>query len=205
MKRSTFLTGAALLVGAAPALAQTAQPLRVRGVIGDFKDGVLTVSTSKGPVKVTLAPDARLRALAKFSLADIKPGTFLGTTAMPQSDGTLKAVEVHVFPPEQAAQKPGEGFRPNDYAPNATMTNATVSNIAAATVEGVQNRVLTLTYNGGEKKVVVSATTPVFTYVPATRADLVAGTRVALNATQGTDGYTTSDVTLDKNGLDPRS
>lgn len=193
-----------MLVGAAPVFSQTLQPLRVRGTIADFKGNVLTVNTTNGALRVALTSDARIRSLAKFNLADVKPGTYLGTTAMPQADGTLKAVEIHVFPPEEAAQKPAEGFRPNDYAPNATMTNATVANIASASVEGVQNRTLTLQYNGGEKRVVVSPTTPVYTYARGTKANLTAGTRISLRATPNGNSYTTNEVTIDKDHLDPR-
>lgn len=193
-----------MLVGAAPAFSQALQSLRVRGTIAGFKGHVLTVNTNSGAFRVTLTSDARISSLAKFNLADIKPGTYLGTTAVPQADGTLKAVEIHVFPPEEAAQKPGEGFRPNDYAPNATMTNATVANIASASVEGVQNRTLTLQYDGGEKRVVVSPTTPVYTYARGTTANLTAGTRITLRATPNGNSYTADAVTLDKDHLDPR-
>jgi hypothetical protein len=200
MLRRIVLVGAAVLC-AAPAFAQTA-PRQVRGVIGGFKENVLTINTSSGPLRIILAPDARVRELVKFDPAEIKPGTYLGTTAIEQADGTLRAVEIHVFPPAQAARKPGEGFRPNDYAPHATMTNATVTNITAATVAGAQGRILTLRYDGGEKRVFVAPNTPIFTYAPGTASDLVAGAHVAVSLTG--NGNTADQVTVDKNLLDPR-
>jgi hypothetical protein len=202
MKRSTFAIGAALLVGAAPAIAQT-QNVRVRGTIASFKDNVVTVTTAGGPVRVALSPNVRVQIPVRFSLADIKPGSFVGTTAVPQADGTLRAVEVHVFPPERAAQKPGEGHRPFDLVPQGTMTNATVTNVATATVQGVQNRVLTLTYKDGEKKVVIPPNTPIVMNVPGTVSDVVAGAKISITAQRNGDNLTSSQLTVSKNGVDP--
>lgn len=202
MQKISLLIAAAFVAAVAPALAQ-AQQSHIRGTIASFKNNVVVVTTSSGPVKVTLTPDVRVQVPVKVALSDIKEGSFVGTTAVPQPDGTLKALEVHVFPPERAAQKPGEGFRPWDLTPTSTMTNATVTNVA--TVEGVGNRVLTLTYKDGEKKVVIPPNTPIVMNVPATTSDLVPGAKVSITAQQGADGYTASSLTVSKNGVDPVS
>lgn len=194
--------GAALLVGAAPVLAQT-QTVRVRGTIASFKDSVVTVTTPGGPVRVTLAPNVRVQVPVKLGLGDIKQGSYVGTTAVPMPDGSLKALEVHVFPPERAAQKPGEGHRPFDLAPQSTMTNATVTNVATATVQGVENRVLTLTYKDGEKKILVPPNTPIVMNVPGSISDLVAGAKVSITAQRIGDHLTASQLTVAKNGVDP--
>ena len=65
-----------------------------------------------------------MRAVVKQTLADVKQGGFVGITAMPQPDGTQKAIEIHIFP--EAMRGTGEGHRPWDLLPNSTMTNATV-------------------------------------------------------------------------------
>ena len=53
--------------------------------------------------------------MVKASMADIKPGMFVGSTAMPGADGNLTAVEVHIFP--EAMRGTGEGHRPWDLKP----------------------------------------------------------------------------------------
>jgi len=58
-------------------------------------------------------------------MADIKDGAFIGSGAMPQPDGSQKAIEVHIFPEQMRGT--GEGFRPWDGAPNSTMTNGTAA------------------------------------------------------------------------------
>lgn len=49
-------------------------------------------------VTVQLADNVRVSARSAASLAAIAPGTYIGTAAVPRADGTLTAVEVHVFP-----------------------------------------------------------------------------------------------------------
>jgi hypothetical protein len=202
MHRTAILAAGVFAAAVAPAFAQ-AQQTHIRGTIASYKDDVVTVTTAGGPVKVTLTPDVRVQVPVKVNLSDIKEGSYVGTTAVPQPDGTLKALEVHVFPPERAAQKPGEGFRPWDLTPTSTMTNATVTNVA--TVQGVGNRVLTLTYKDGEKRVIVPPNTPIVMNVPASTADLVPGAKVSITAQQGAQGYTSSTLTVSKNGVDPVS
>ena len=75
--------------------------------------------------------------LFRSSLDDIKPGSYVGTAAMPQPDGTLRALEVHVMP--ESMRGAGEGHRPFDLQPQSTMTNGTVG-----TVTGSSNRMLTI-------------------------------------------------------------
>lgn len=203
LKRSTFLAWTALLCGAVPVAAQTVQRVRVRGPIASVNENALTVTTTDGAVRIALAPNAQVRTATKLALSDIKEGMFLGTTAVPQPDGKLRALEVHVFAPPLAASKPGEGFRPNDRAPNATMTNATVTSLAAGSVAGIANRVMTLTYNGGEKAVVVAPTTPIVLFAPATKADLTVGAHVSLLADRNGDGLSTTSVVVGKNGVEP--
>lgn len=203
MNRLALTVMAVLAVGTAPALGQT-QPAHVRGVIVDYANNVLSVGTVNGTVKVRLDPNASVRVISRLSLGDIKPGSFVGCSAVPAGGGNLRALEIHVFPPAQAAAKPGEGSRPWDLFPQSSMTNGTVTDISSATVQGIRNGYLTLTYKDGEKKVFVSPDTPIVTYGPADRTALVPGQRVViLNAVPSGDGYTASSVTVGKNGVAP--
>jgi hypothetical protein len=214
MNRLAFLLIAALVVGAAPALAQyapssttapAAQPAQrtnIRGIITGLSGDVLSIETAKGPVKVSLAPNGQVRTVAKYNLADITTGSYVQAAALPQPDGTLKAIEVTVI---TSTPRAPEGYGPWDLQPNSTMTNANVTDIGSAKVQGVDNRVLTLTYKGGTKKLIVGPTTPVVTYVLADRSVLTPGTKVVIiNATPKPDGtYAATNVTAGKNGVDP--
>ncbi|TMG74258.1 MAG: hypothetical protein E6H75_12310, partial [Betaproteobacteria bacterium] len=142
-----------LLVGAiiAASCAATAQTLRVRGTIEKADGNVLTLKSSDGAgLKLTLTDDARIVAVVRASMADIKEGTFLGSAAMPQPDGSQKALEVHIFPEQMRGT--GEGHRPYAPVPNSTMTNGSA---AGMTVAGVDGSTMVVKYKDGEKKIVV--------------------------------------------------
>ena len=47
---------------------------------------------------VKLADTYAVSAVVKKDLANIVPGTFIGTATMPNADGTLLALEVLIFP-----------------------------------------------------------------------------------------------------------
>lgn len=197
-----LLGGAVLLSGllgiAAPALAQTAPTVRVRGTVERVEPGALVVTSREGAsVSVALKEGWALSGLKKATLDDIKPGTFVGTAAMQRGDGPLMALEVLVFP---AGVKSGEGHYGWDLLPESTMTNATV----ASTVSGVSGPVLTLTYPGGEKSVAVTPETPIVTFAPAEKADLKPGAPVFVPAQKGEDGtLSTMRVVVGNNGFAP--
>lgn len=146
---------------------------RVRGMISAFDGATLTVD---GKTQVRIGEKTEVVFLQPIELSDIKPGDFLGVTSMKRADGTLTAVAVRRFP------KPlNPGHRPFDGRDDQTMTNATVS----ATVQASAGRELTMTYEGGSQKIVVPASASVTTQVPGTRAHLVAGAPVNLQAEKG--------------------
>ena len=191
---------AAAMVGASvlAALAQQSPtPTRVRGIIEGVDGDILTVK-SRGGEDVKLHMGMRIVGIIKISLADIKPGSFIGTTTVPGPDGRQDAVEVHVFP--ESMRGTGEGMRPYDLRPNSTMTNATV----AEQVTGTDGQTLLIKYKGGEKKVTVGSDTPVVTYVPGEKADLKAGARIIAFIKQLPDGsFETNRVSVGREGLTP--
>ena len=166
--------------------------VRVRGTIEQVDGPVLTIKSRDGDtLKVRMADDAKVVALVKATLADIKPGSFVGSTAMPQEDGRWKAVEVHIFP--EAMRGTGEGDRPYDYKPKSTMTNGTVSALAKSTVNGAvekaEGTTLTLNYKEGEKKIDVTPETVVVIYAPGSMDELKSGAKIYIPAaTQQADG-----------------
>lgn len=182
------------------AIAQKAPvPTRVRGAIEAVDADTLTVKSRAGEdVKLHMAADIRIVGITKISLADIKVGSFIGTTTVPGPDGLPTAVEVHVFPENMRGT--GEGSRPYDLKPNSTMTNATVSE----SVVGNDGHTLLVKYKDGENKVLVTPETPVVTYVPAEKADLKAGAKVIAFMKQLPDGsFETNRVSVGRDGLTP--
>ena len=194
--RIALLLSAFALVNAG-AEAQQAN-MRVRGVITAFDGNVISVKSREGEnLKIKLADNAVVASVKALSLADIKPGDAVGSSAV-QRDGKLTALEVHVFPASRGV--PNEGHRPWDLQPGSTMTNAMVS----AGVEGTSGRELTLKHQDGSQKILVPAGTPIVTAVPAERSLLAPGEYVFLTADVGADGkMTASRVQVSKDGVKP--
>lgn len=190
------LASAALLQ--APGFAQSNPTVRVRGTVERLEGQVLLVKAREGgDVRIQIAETPTISGVAKASLADIKPGMFVGTAALGQSGGALRAVEVLIFP---EGVKSNEGHYAWDLLPESTMTNATV----ADTVQGVDGPTLTLSYAGGEKKVSVPPDAPVVTLTSASRADLKPGASVFVPAQRQPDGTLTSNrVIVGNNGIAP--
>jgi Domain of unknown function (DUF5666) len=169
---------AGLLVACALPIA-TAQepPVRVRGTIERVDGDVYVVKARGGAeLKVKLADNATVVALTKASLADIKQGSYVGVTGMPQPDGSQRALEVHIFP--EAMRGTGDGHRPWDLQASSTMTNGNVEQTAA----GTDGQSITLKYKDGEKKFTVPADTPIVVYVPGDKSELKAGASIFISA-----------------------
>jgi hypothetical protein len=168
---------ALLLAPAAPMSLAQEPPVRVRGTIDRVEGDTYVVKARGGAeLKVTLAEKATVVALIKASLADIKQGSYIGVTGMPQADGSQKALEVHIFP--EAMRGTGEGHRPWDLQASSTMTNGNVEQTAA----GTDGQSLTIKYKDGEKKFTVPADTPIVVYVPGERSELKPGASIFIAA-----------------------
>jgi hypothetical protein len=180
----------------------SAQTVRVRGTIEKADGNVLTLKSSDGAeVKLTLTADALIVAVVKATMADIKDGTFLGSAAMPQPDGSQKALEVHIFPEQMRGT--GEGHRPYAPVPNSTMTNGSA---AGATVSGVDGSTILLKYKDGEKKIVVPPNAPIVRYEIGNKGDLKAGAPfTVLAATKKPDGtLEASRINVGRDGTVPQ-
>ena len=164
--------------------ADAQSPARVRGTVAASNGDVFSVKSAGGKsVDVQLAEKTVIVFTQPISLADIKPGDFLGVTSMKGSDGTLTAYEVRRFP------KPvNPGHRPFDGRDDQTMTNASVS----AMVQSSNGRELTLTYDGGSQKIVVPENASISMLVPGNPTQLVPGAEVNLTATRAADGRLTA-------------
>ena len=200
--RSTVVSAilASGLIGSA-VMAQTAKApalIGVRGAIVSVSSDKLVVKSNRGGEQtIALDKDTRVAAISIAKIEDIKPGSYIGTAAIPQPDGSQKALEVHVFPPAMAGT--GDGHRPFDLAPNSTMTNGTVGDMVAS-----NGRTLTLKYKGGEKKIIVPEDVPIVNIEAGERSMLVAGAKVVLRARKNPDeSLTAVSVSVGKNGITP--
>jgi hypothetical protein len=177
------MIGLVAMIAAPMAWAQGAPPVRVRGTIDRIEGPVYVVKTRDGTeLKLTLVDKPSIAALVKASLSDIKQGSFVGVTSMPQPDGSMTALEVHIFP--EAMRGTGEGHYPWDLRPQSTMTNANVEQVVTA----IDGRTLTLKYKDGEKKISVPTDTPIVIYELGDKTDLKAGAKVFIIATKQPDG-----------------
>lgn len=174
-------------------------PTRVRGTIESVNGDTMQVKSRSGEdFKLHLAADVNVSGITKISLADIKPGSFIGATTVPGPDGGQNAVEVHVFP--ESMRGTGEGSRPWDLKPNSSMTNATV----AESVVGNDGHTLLVKYKDGEKKVFVADNTPVVTFVPSDKSELKPGAKVIAFMKQLPDGsFETNRISVGRDGLAP--
>jgi len=198
MWRTVYLATLALIGLGSVAIAQ--DTVRVRGTIDRVEGPIYVVKLRDGTEsKISLAENGLVVAIVKASLADIKQGSFVGTTGMPQPDGSQKAIEVHIFP--EAMRGTGEGHYPWDLQPQSTMTNANVDQ----TVAGVDGQVLTLNYKAGEKKIIVTPQTTIVTYVPGDKNDLKPGAKIFVAAAkkQADGSLQAPRINYGKDGLTP--
>ena len=193
-------TAVALLVSTSTLWAQQTPPVRVRGEITKVEGNTLSVKSRSGEnLTVKLAEPLRISAMVKSSLADIKEGSFIGVSAMPQPDGTQKAYAVHIFMDSQKGVV-ADRFSQWDSRPGSTMTNANV----ATTVSGKDGQDLLVKYKDGEKKVLIPPGIPIAKYMPGTAADLKVGAKVFVAAARKeADGTLTAPNIAVGRDIDP--
>jgi len=182
------------------ASAQQSPTVRIRGTIESVDGNTLGIKTREGSdVKVRMTDNVAVFAVVKTELSEIKEGSYIGVTAMPEPDGTQRAIAVHIFPENQRGA--AEGFRPWDARANSTMTNATVSQ----TIKGTDGQNITVKYKDGEKKVVVPPDTPIVTFVASDRSEIKPGARLIIfGAAKKEDGSLEANrVNVGRDGITP--
>ena len=199
-RRALGVAGFALILTTSTSFAQQPPPVRIRGDIVKADGDVFEIKTRGGEtVKVKLVDPQRVMGLVKASLADVKPGSYIGVTAMPQADGSQKAIAIHIF--LDSMRGTAEGHRPWDREPGSTMTNAAVE----TTVAGVDGQTVTVKYKDGEKKVIVPPNTPIVSYSPGSKDELKPGAHIFIvAATKQADGsLTAGGVNVGRDGVVP--
>jgi hypothetical protein len=199
-QRALGAAGLALMASASTAWAQQAPTVRVRGEITKVEGTTLSVKLRDGQnATVKLAEPPRIAAMVKAPLAEIKEGSFIGVSAMPQPDGTQKAYAIHIFMDSQKGVV-ADRFSEWDSRPGSTMTNANV----ATTVSGNDGQNLLVKYKDGEKKVLIPPGIPIAKYVPGSAADLKVGAKVFVGgARKEADGTLTAPNIAVGRDIDP--
>jgi hypothetical protein len=181
--------------------AQQPQTTRLRGTIEKVDGSTLGVKTRDGAqATLTLTGNAVVVGVVKATLADIKEGSYIGSGAMPQADGTQKALEVHIFAESQRGT--GDGHRPWDGAPNSTMTNGT----AGSAVTGVDGSTIAVKYKDGEKRIVVGPGVPIVRYEIGSASDLKPGAAFTVTAAtkKGDNSYEAGRINVGRDGVVPQ-
>ena len=192
----TLLAGTAL--AQTPASVPAPVPERVRGTIIGLEGQTLTMRSRDDEVlSILLAEPIAVIAVVPASLADAKPGSFIGAAATGPKE-KLRALEVLIFP--EALRGSGEGHYPWDLQPESTMTNATIeSEVASA-----DGRTLTVMAKGERLTMIVPPDAPVVTFEPGTAAMLTPGAHVFIGANRTQDGtLRAARVNVGKDGLTP--
>ena len=202
MPKFSSLIAALALASAVVATASAQQPptVRIRGTIEAIDGSVLSIKSREGTdIKVRMTDNVAVFGVAKTELSEIKEGSYIGVTALPEPDGVQKAVAVHIFPENQRGA--AEGFRPWDQRPNSTMTNATV----AQTVKGTDGQNILVKYKDGEKKVLVPPGTPIVTFLAGDKSELKAGAKIIIfGAVKKEDGTLEANrVNVGRDGITP--
>ena len=188
-------TGISLLGAIAPALAA---PQHVRGSVTAITGTQITVVTRSGNVEsFALSSDTHFLGESTGTVADIKPGSYIGSAAVPMAGNTgkLRALEVTVFPPAMAGI--GEGHYPYDLGKSSSMTNGTVG--ALQTSSG---NTMKVDYKGGEKTIVVPADVPIVTIAPGAASEVTSGTKVIIIPAKAA-ANTAAAVLFGLNGITP--
>lgn len=189
----------AALSAAAIAQAPANPPVRIRGTVEKFDGQMLTVKARNGEtLTVKLADNFVVMGIAKASIADVASGKFIGTTTVGERQGALVALEVHIFPENMRGT--GEGHYDWDLRPTSKMTNANVANV----VSMGKDRILTVQYKGGEKKVLIPEDAAIVFFTPSDRSELKPGAPVFVTSQRQADGSLTAPrVNVGLNGQVP--
>ena len=189
----------AALSAAAFAQAPASPPVRIRGTVQSLDGQILTVKARNGEtMKVKLADNFVVMGITKAGVDDIASGKFIGTTTVGQRAGSLVAEEVHIFPENMRGT--GEGHYDWDLRPDSKMTNANVAGV----VNMANDRVMTVQYKGGEKKILVTRDTVVVTYAPVDKGELKPGAPVFVVSQKQPDGsLSAARVNVGMNGQVP--
>jgi hypothetical protein len=162
------------------ASAETAGPVRYRGVVETISPTAVDIKTRDGKMVSIDLTTAKYATVTKSELSNIKPDSYIGTASVPQPDGTAKALEVAVF--DNAMRGVGDGSYPWDM-PGSTMTNGAVGDLVVS-----NGRTMTVKYKGGEKKIFVPEDVPIVFVAPGDYSKVAVGSHIMAVTVKGEEG-----------------
>lgn len=159
---------------------------RLQATVVSVTASSISVSTSHGNQTVALSPKLRVLDLTKSSLDKVQNDSFIGTTVVPQPDGTYRSTEVHIF--AGALRGMGEGFTKMNPTGSRMMANAAVhvpvNMMANSTVHtmtsGGNGKTISMTFPGHKITIHIPQNVPVSYISPASRSLLAKGKRVLI-------------------------
>ena len=174
--------------------------MRIRGTIEGVDGPNLMIKSREGTdMKVRMTDNVAVFAVVQTSLSEIKVGSYIGVTAMPEPDGTQKAVAVHIFPENQRGA--AEGFRPWDQRPGSHHDQC------HGGPDGRRHRGSEHPgqVQGREKKVVVPEGTPIVTFVASDKSEVKPGVKaIIFSAVKKDDGtLEAARVNVGRDGITP--
>jgi hypothetical protein len=210
--RTSYNLLALLLLSGAAAMAAPMQGLTaLSGTLVSWGSSSVVIKTATGNRTVAVGPTTRFFALDKSSLANVGQGSFIGTTVVPQPNGTYKSTEVHIFAP--SLRGTGEGFTKMDSGGNHMMANNTVQSVempkmmANSTVRTVGSngpgKTITMTFPSGTKTIVIPADVPVYSITKGSRTMLIKGAPVSARVMTGPHGLAAGFLLVGLHGTVP--
>lgn len=194
----SYLAVSGVTIAATPSETQPLPP--IRGSIEKISGNELKLKTRNGQsLSVALTEQTEVQRVSLADPEDIKPDSFIGSAARPNPDGTLTALEVHVFEPRLRGT--GEGHQPFIGADGqtSTMTNGRVGSLIIS-----QGRKITVQYGNEEKTILVPENVPIVSIEASDRSELKPGAKVVLFPTHGAAGeLTAKGISVGKDGLTP--
>ncbi|ARU90722.1 hypothetical protein [Pseudomonas sp. M30-35] len=199
MKTTLSTTFGLLMLSAAVMASATEMPVvkPLRGTVESVSNNTLTFTNRAGAQQtIGLTDKTGFVEVSKADIDSIKADSFVGSAAIPQADGSLKALEVTVF--ESSLKGSGEGHYgwQNADGSTGTMTNGTVGKLSKA-----NGRTLTVNYKGGEKQLVVPDDVPIAYVEPGKKDALIKGAKIV--AFPAGDGKNARGVAIGKDGFQP--
>jgi hypothetical protein len=176
----------------------------VRGRLVSVSDTALTVESQSGQTRIAISQPLEVYSRVPAKLSDVKPNSFVGVTSVPQSDGTLRATEIHIFPEKLRGTNEGSflmghrggGGGSGGGAPQGgnTMTNGTVAGTRSSgnrmtngTV-GAQSATSILVRFQSDSQTIVIPPDVRVTAIALTKTKLVTGMNVVIQTTRSPDG-----------------
>ena len=196
----------AAATGLSLATAAAATPVRIRGAVVAVSPSALTVHTASGDVTASLKPETAYVSVTPSDLNHVGPGSYVGVASKNAGD-RLIALSLIVFPPSMKGAS--EGHAAYDILPDTTLSGAarTASSMTNANVKAISTRqaaprvsstmtngsvataaakggvrLLTVTYKGGQRSILVPPTAPIVAFVPGPQSIVRPGAPVFVQA-----------------------